>query len=109
MKRDELIKLLTENFTADEEVTFLVNDSEYGETEEEKAKVTAFEERREKGHWECEYNGDTYSATSLMMLRSMIFKASCSTDYSISDYIDKNKKWVIDEIINYNKKFLAIG
>jgi len=51
MKRDELIKLLTENYDADEEVTFLVNDSEQGEIQETKAEVKDFEQTTFEGHW----------------------------------------------------------
>ena len=104
MKRDELIKMLTENFTADEEVTFLVNDSEYDSIEEEQAEVTVFEEKREKGHWECEYNGKIYFASTWMGLNAAMSLTLCG-----QDYINQKRKWIVDDVINYKKKVLAVG
>ncbi len=107
MKRDELIKLLTENFTADEEVTFLVNDSEYGVIKETEAKVKEYEETYYKGHWELSYNGKTYTSTSKLGLLSQ------AKDYP--NYPDKlfnldDVKFVNDTgDIHEVTKVLAIG
>lgn len=103
MKRDELIKLLTEKFDADEEIVFLVNDTEYGETKETNAEVMDFEETYYKGHWELVYNGKTYSALTILGLYA---KASNVPKSFVTD----NVKYVRDtDDIHTVTKVLAIG
>ena len=105
MKRDELIKMLTENFAADEEVTFLVNDSEYGETKETDAEVKDFEETYYKGHWELECNGKTYTSTSNIDLLLFANKEFPDKWFTFNDVKFINDTGDIHEVT----KVLAIG
>lgn len=105
MKRDELIKLLAEKFDADEEIVFLVNDTEYGETKETNAEVRDFEETYYKGHWELAYNGKTYSALTTLGLY-----AKASKDFVPKSFVTDNIKYVRDtDDIHTVTKVLAIG
>ena len=105
MKRDELIKLLTEKFDADEEIVFLVNDTEYGETKETNAEVRDFEETYYKGHWELAYNGKTYSSFTKLGIYEQAYQ-----DFVPKSFVTDNMKYVRDtDDIHTVTKVLAIG
>lgn len=105
MKRDELIKLLTEKFDADEEIVFLVNDTEYGETKETNAEVRDFEETYYKGHWELSCNGKTFTSSSNIDLLVVASKEFPDTLFTFDDV-----KFIKDTgDIHTVTKVLAIG
>ena len=55
MTRDELIELLTENYSPDEEVTFVYEDDEWCECRTTAASIGTIEEVHSNGHFEIHY------------------------------------------------------
>lgn len=56
MTRDELVELLTENFSPDEEVTFVYDDYHFGDCQSTALRIDTIEEVHNHGHFERNYN-----------------------------------------------------
>ena len=103
MKRDELIKMLTENYKADDEVVFLFDDDE-GEVRAKNINVEDHTETRHtKFHFEFDILGTTYKFYDYVEARNALqFK-----DYTNAE-ASRMIRFVPDETVTDTVKVLHI-
>ena len=116
MTRDELIKYLSDNFEADEEINFVYNDDE-GDVRTTKCFVYMHDREIIDGHYEWlvyekDNNGNLVKDMITLtqdQVREINTKRQWNGESLSRDEIRNRMLWFTDNVINDNKKCLFIS
>lgn len=116
MTRDELIKYLSDNFEADEEINFVYNDDE-GDVRTTKCFVDTHNRELINGYHEwLEYvkdeNGNfvkKWTRLTSEQVRDINFRRCWKNTGMTADEIRNRMRWVTESVSNDNKTCLFIG